>query len=205
MGFWDIALKEYGDAKFQDLIAAANPKADPTKLRPGQKLILPPAATQVPAVTRKGGDVYVVQEGDAGFWGIAQKKYGHGKYWTRIQRANPGVDAYNLRAGQQLIIPPLSQSSAAAPAPTVSATTPPGARKVYTVQAGDAGFWGVAKKVYGDGKYHEVIASANPDADSAKLKPGQKLIIPPLTLLDRRQSQRASSGSGGVSDKPTFE
>ena len=55
----------------------------------------------------RGGGVYVVQEGDTGYWGIAEKVYGNGEHWRLIADANPGVDVETLRAGQKLKIPPL--------------------------------------------------------------------------------------------------
>jgi len=59
--------------------------------------------------------IYRVKEGDNGFWGIATDVYGHGQYWPLIARANPGVDANQLRLGQELIIPPLGETQPAFP------------------------------------------------------------------------------------------
>lgn len=58
----------------------------------------------VPSADRPGE--YVVRAGDAGFWAIAEKVYGDGRYWPLIAKANPSVDANALRPGQKLIIPP---------------------------------------------------------------------------------------------------
>ena len=60
----------------------------------------------------RGGGVYVVQEGDTGYWSIAEKVYGQGEHWALIAKANPGVDVEKLRAGQKLVIPPLPKSKA---------------------------------------------------------------------------------------------
>ncbi|MGH2757374.1 MAG: LysM peptidoglycan-binding domain-containing protein [Actinomycetota bacterium] len=38
----DIAIKFYDDPQFDDLIADANGIEDPTSIRPGQKLVIPP-------------------------------------------------------------------------------------------------------------------------------------------------------------------
>ena len=58
-----------------------------------------------------GNRVYVVVEGDTGFWGIAEKVYGHGKHWPLIQRANPSASPTGLYPGQKLIIPPPPESA----------------------------------------------------------------------------------------------
>lgn len=48
----------------------------------------------------KGGDTYEIVRGDT-LWGIAERTYGHGRYWRRIYRANPG----KARRGGNLIFP----------------------------------------------------------------------------------------------------
>jgi len=128
-----------------------------------------------------GQDIYVVRKGDAGFWGIAEKVYPHGKYWTRIADANPKADSRNLRPGQKLIIPRLKLPTTTPAAPAPTAALRPG-ETWYVVQADDtAGFWGIAKKVYGgQGKYFTLIVKRNPNVDPQKLHKGQKLIIPAL-------------------------
>ena len=60
--------------------------------------------------------------------------------------------------------------------------------RTYVVQHGDNGFWTVSQRMYGHGKYFGVIAKANPDIDSASLRPGQKLRVPPLAQKHRRTS-----------------
>ncbi|MGC9453953.1 MAG: LysM peptidoglycan-binding domain-containing protein [Phycisphaerae bacterium] len=126
---------------------------------------------------------YTVQEGDDGFWGISQKVYGHGKYWELIRDANPDVDSNALRAGQRLRIPALPEEdrvSVNEPESAPGSVRPlSGGRRIYTVQEGDLGFWGVSQTVYGTGRYAHLIARENPQADSSSLRPGQKLIIPP--------------------------
>jgi TP901 family phage tail tape measure protein len=49
-------------------------------------------------------DDYVVKKGDT-LWALAQKYYGSGTKWSKIQSANGGVDPYNLRIGSTLKIP----------------------------------------------------------------------------------------------------
>jgi len=184
-GFWAVAQAVYGEGKYWKLIGDANPEADSNALRPGQVLVIPPLPrlalnTTPPGLTAIGdSQSYTVKQGDKGFWGIAEKVYGHGKYWPLIRRANPEVDSYSLRAGQTLIVPPLKKATGASP-PRPAPTGPAGGKDKYVVQAGDAGFWGVAEKVYGNGKYHTMIATANPGVNPRQLRQGQVLNTPPL-------------------------
>jgi hypothetical protein len=48
----------------------------------------------------KGGEEYEIVRGDT-LWGIAERTYGHGRYWRDIYRANPG----KARDGGNLIFP----------------------------------------------------------------------------------------------------
>ena len=153
---------------------AAKPPA-PAKPR---TIAIPPAP-KLATLARKR--TYVVQKGDRGFWGIAQKEYGDGKYWPLIAKANPNADSNALRAGQRLIIPPKPAPGPRTLQPTrrepVAAAA--GTSGTYVVVKGDNGFWDVAKKMYGNGKYWRLISSANPGVESGALQPGQRLIIPP--------------------------
>ncbi|MBN1943122.1 MAG: LysM peptidoglycan-binding domain-containing protein [Phycisphaerae bacterium] len=217
-GFWIIAQRVYGPdkGKYWTLIQRANPTADTNALREGQTLKIPP----LPAEARQdetttetvagiqpddsgravpgtdGNRVYVVAEGEAGLWGVAEKVYGKGQLWEHIQRANPKVKPSALRPGMKLLIPPLPTTTAAtrpggATARDATATTTgtlprrgetftENNRRYYVVQAGDMGYWGIAKKVYGDGKYSYLIDRANAGVDSYSLQPGDKLEVPPI-------------------------
>jgi nucleoid-associated protein YgaU len=122
LGFWGIAAKVYKDGSKWRLIADANPKADSNNLRPGQKLLIPPLPQAEPKLPRQevepgktfateaGQTIYVVQKGDAGFWGIAAKQYRDGSKWYLIRNANPNVDPRRLQPGMRLIIPPLAEA-----------------------------------------------------------------------------------------------
>lgn len=131
---WKIAQEKYGDGSKHKLISDANPTVK--DLRPGQKLIIPPApsaiahATDTPTTGPTGGQVsggapansgetYIVQAGDTGLWAIAKKKYGDGSKYDLIKKANPGVRTDVLRPGQKLIIPALKDS------PSRTGTTQP--------------------------------------------------------------------------------
>ncbi|MBN1555769.1 MAG: LysM peptidoglycan-binding domain-containing protein [Phycisphaerae bacterium] len=217
-GFWIIAQRVYGpsNGKYWTLIQKANPAADTNALREGQMLKIPPLPAEATAsrdiasagtddrsrfgevTTGEGGNqVYVVAEGEAGLWGVAEKVYGKGQLWEHIQRANPSVKPSALRPGMKLVIPPLpttrTRPGAISSTPqTPTRTTAPASgrrgevftengRRYYVVQAGDKGYWGIAKKVYNDGKYSYLIDRANTGVDSYSLQPGDKLEVPPLS------------------------
>jgi len=218
-GFWAVAQAVYGDGKHWTLIRDANPEADSNTLRPGQVLVIPPLSKPSPALASTttppllppdaGSNVYTVKAGDKGFWGIAEKVYGHGKYWPLIRRANPDVDSYSLRVGQRLLVPPLKKTPGA-PAHLAAGSRPAARNDTYVVQAGDAGFWGIAEKVYGNGKYHTIIATANPGVNPRQLRQGQVLNTPPLpsdvtagTSLPR--APRPPRAQPPADDKPFFD
>ncbi len=229
-GFWTVSERAYGDGKHWALIAKANPEADSNALREGQILKIPPlpvadsavgggtAVAGGPAagqlVSRADGTrYYYVQEGDAGFWTVSQKAYGHGKHWAVIAKANPGVDSGSLKKGQKLLVPPLPAAGSTGGGggrPSATTRTLGPGEKWYTVAEGDAGFWDVAKKSYGAGKHWEVIAKANPNVNPGRLRAGQKLIVPPLSASSGRSIRTSrprdtSTSSRYADDEPIFE
>jgi len=76
-------------------------------------------------------------------------------------------------------------SSLYGPRPTATTGT------IYTVRAGDNGLSTIAQRMYGNAKYHGLIAGANPSVNTYALQPGQKLKIPPLP-----ESARAAATGG---------
>lgn len=210
-GFWGIAHKVYGDGKWFTLIAKANPDLKPEALRPGQKVTIPPLPVEDAGGDLRGGQAlegaatgsttYKVQDGDLGFWGIAEKVYGSGKYFHLIEKANPGVDPTVLRPGQVLVIPPkptpdIATAGTGGPT-TAGGTETVGDQRLYTVQAGDNGFWGIAKKIYGRGHLWPAIKQANPDVDPLRLQPGQKLVVPSVEEAERIAGVDTGASSGG--------
>jgi nucleoid-associated protein YgaU len=220
LGFWYIAAKVYdGKGHLWTRIRDANPGVDTNALRPGMKLKIPPppqtaAPAEPPAPAEQRGKVtqnpstgqrfYVVSEDDkAGFWGIAQKVYGKGHLWPLIHKANLAKvpNPHRLPPGTRLVIPPVPDSTSTAPSTTGTATTDRrnlrgrtytrDGKKFYVVDEGDAGFWGIAEKVYGQGKYASRIRDANPGVDSGNLQPGDRLVIPPLTAADTQPGRSA--------------
>lgn len=132
---------------------------------------------------------YTVKENDQGFWAVSEHVYGDGKHWALIAQANPKADSCRLRAGQTLTIPPLPKAAdpliarlggGAGKPPNGQVVASSDGTRHYYVQDGDAGFWAVSAKAYGNGKYWALIAKANPNVNSLNLKAGQKIIVPPL-------------------------
>jgi nucleoid-associated protein YgaU len=220
-GFWGIAEKNYGSGKYWPLIRDANPNANTRALRAGQKLNIPPLPVQQTTVTAPAGPAlsagttsdertYTVQADDsAGYWGISKKVYNNqGKYYLLIQRANPGVDPLKLNAGDTLVIPALPTEQ---PASTTTGTLPavPTGAGTYTVTDDDTtGFWGIAEKQYGHGKFYYLIEQANRDVDTANLRAGQVLVIPPKPAVDSTDdssSSTPSTPSTPVTGRPVFE
>lgn len=138
-GLWGISKKVWGKGHLWEAIQKANPQIDPSKLRPGMKLVIPdrpdaagrtggtsatatrttaPANQHGQVITDNGRRYYIVAAGDRGYWGIAAKDkvYGAGKYSYLIHQANPGVNSDNLQPGDKLLIPPRPAGSERAPA-----------------------------------------------------------------------------------------
>ena len=214
-GFWGISQKEYGDGKYYVLIEKANPDKKAERLMPGDVLIIPPLPQRATPTERRGevlsgapagSTTYTVQEGDAGFWGIAASLYGNGKYFHLIEAANPGIDPTRLRAGQVLVIPPKttaasssSGSTAAGGGETTGDGPTLGANQTsYTIQSTDStGLWGIAKNLYGDANLYPAIEAANPGLDSTQLTPGQKIVIPSKAEAQRMVGTTGGSSSSG--------
>lgn len=77
----------------------APPASDPSASTPASRN--PPADRSPPVTSRSGTKSYVVKRGES-LYTIAKK---HGVKLSRLQAANPGVEARKLRAGQTLTIP----------------------------------------------------------------------------------------------------
>lgn len=110
-----IATRFYGHEKHRDLIIEANPGMDPTKLRIGQKLVIPKMPPEVAATTRSaepavklapkpGQRVHVVRLGD-NFSTLAREYYDDASLYPAIEKANPDVNPRNLSVGQEILIP----------------------------------------------------------------------------------------------------
>ena len=92
--------------------------------------------------------------------------------------------------------PPATQPAAVG---TVPELLPAGAT-AYVVKANDTGIWNIAEKVYGEGKYWNVIAKANPQVDITRLDVGQTLIIP---KVDKTTDSSTDSSPAPVPVRPS--
>jgi nucleoid-associated protein YgaU len=142
-GYWGIAEKPfvYGDGRKWDLIAKANPNADPARLQVNQELVIPPLVRVTDtrpitiSSTRPSGThgQYTIKAGDT-LVTIAKSQYGDANLWQAIAKANPEVDPTRLKIGKDLVIPPLSEvrpgavAPGATPAPTPSPSPSPTSR-----------------------------------------------------------------------------
>ena len=114
---------------------------------------------------------------------LAENAYGDRSKWTLIRDANPDMD-WDFPDPDMPLIIPIERKAVAEPTPapeTLAEPAAPAANIIYAVSADDtAGYWGIAKKCYGEGKYHTLISEANPNVDSRALRVGQQLVIPPM-------------------------
>ena len=111
-----IAQARYGDERYWESIARANPLKDPRRIRPGEVIRLPVDPSNVqgrrvgdtpdPAPPRQQLD-YVVKPGDT-LGQISESFYGSARYAELIFEANRESlrDADDIRVGQTLRIPP---------------------------------------------------------------------------------------------------
>ncbi len=217
-GYWRIAEKVYGDGLKYTVLQAANPKYTNSDLKPGMRIVVPPLAgvtSKRPStsgvIMQAGGTVYVVTIADTtGYWGIAKKVYGAGKYNELIAKANPGVDSKKLRPGRKLVIPPLPTGRLKVTTVAAKTTFTPEKGGTYLVVKDDS-YWKIAKKLYRKGDLNHLIIAANPKITPPDLKPGQVLKIPPMptaTRLSRGPATASRLPSGGrlpSDDKPIFD
>ncbi|HNX26235.1 MAG TPA: LysM peptidoglycan-binding domain-containing protein [Phycisphaerae bacterium] len=114
--FWTIAQRVYGKGYRYKEIQKANPGVE--TLRPGLRLVIPGEVVSTSSVagemTTYGSDTvttetsaanyYTVKSGDS-LWTIAEKEFGDGSYADLIKKANPNINANNLRVGQRIVLP----------------------------------------------------------------------------------------------------
>jgi Tfp pilus assembly protein FimV len=119
------------------------------------------------------------------FYTIAASVYGDGKYFGRIEDANPTINPNRLRVGTVINIPDAGAASAAV---TASDQTPApdtlDASKSYRIQPSDT-LMSIARKLYGNGQAWQKIYDANKDAigpNPARLKVGTVLRLPSQPL-----------------------
>ena len=132
---------------------------------------------------------HTVEPGDT-LGQIASRTMGSSRHAAELARYN-GLDIETpIRVGQVLRIPPAAPAApvaapppaappvARAPAPAPSRSAPAAsARRTHTVGKGDT-FYGIARRVYGDGGRWRDIASANGLDPDGPLPVGRELLIP---------------------------
>ena len=101
-----IAVTVYGSAKRWLDIQHANPVVDATRLKPGQRIVLPPVTHRVARrhLAADRSQYYTVRPGDT-LSAIARVYYGSGTNWTLIYRTNRekiGPDPDQLEPGTTL-------------------------------------------------------------------------------------------------------
>ncbi len=112
---WKIAEKTYGSGFNAYDIATANQIKNPDLIEPGQELILPSVAPNVPTrgETVMGSSTgkaiqrpheYVIKKGDY-LWKIAQVYYGDGNQWVKIAHANNLAHPNLIFSGNKLALP----------------------------------------------------------------------------------------------------
>ncbi len=114
--FSKIARREYGSADHAKWLMQANALSDPTKLRIGDVLVLPPlpapgaVPVKVPPAASKPvateARSYVVQKNDT-LGQISQRLYGSSRHADLLMKANGLKRPEDLRAGQTLTVPAL--------------------------------------------------------------------------------------------------
>lgn len=154
--------------------------------------------TQEATMAAKPGSTYTVAEGDT-LWSISEKSYGTGYNWTDIAKANNLENSDQLEAGQKIVIPEVSPTTAAlatpeasplaqevepSPSPvtqvapeTVPPTTPTITGNSYTVVEGDT-LWDIACRAYGDCYAWSKIAEANKLENPDLIHPGNVFTLP---------------------------
>lgn len=111
-------------------ISAANPGVDSSKLKLGQKLVIPAAAAGAAAPmaaattsgtsTGAGSESYVVKSGDT----LTKIAKAHGVTVKAIESAN-NLSTTKIKVGQKLKLPAKAEAAAAAPAPEPMAAPAP--------------------------------------------------------------------------------
>lgn len=115
----DISKIHYGTTTRWREIAAANGNLDPTRLKVGQKLQIPPdtrsgsgsarsstnsGATRVSSSSSSSSRDYTIKRGDT-LGEIAQRELGTATRWREIQTMNPGINPMRLVVGKTIKLP----------------------------------------------------------------------------------------------------
>lgn len=121
-----------GSERGWERMLEANPGVDPSRLKIGQVLKVPPAAPArtpeaTPVKSATGANAYTVESGDT-LHRIANKVYGDSRLWKQIYEANKstiGSDPAALKVGTKLQIPPKSGAAPKTDKPEAKDTSKP--------------------------------------------------------------------------------
>ncbi len=170
-----ISQEVYGTSRYWQRIAQANNITEPSRLRIGMIIHIPPLPIEervgITPTPSAGEQIHRVEEGDT-LSEISQKYYGTVRHVKDIMQANNLTDENWLRIGQVLTIPKLE-----VPSITVSTPTRPTAPGEYVVQEGDT-LTSISQQFYGSTRFYTLIMNANGIDYPEALRPGQKLVIP---------------------------
>lgn len=124
---------------------------------------------------------YTVVDGDS-FWSIAGKVYGKPALFKVVQKANPNVGEFDLRAGMKLHIPPKPAPGRTTPTRVRHRPTNDPTVEIYLVKRNDT-LWDIARpyaRARGANilKMVAAIQEANPDVNPRKMRPNTELRIP---------------------------
>jgi nucleoid-associated protein YgaU len=89
---YDIAMQKYGDPTYVQAIREANPGLNPSRLRVGERIVLPKPKEEAAEAEEpeKRQKVYVVRKGDT-LIDIARKMYNDAAMYPKIYKANKDV------------------------------------------------------------------------------------------------------------------
>lgn len=106
-------------------LEAANPDVQPSRLKIGEKLVLPASADTSSSPDMSSGEVYVVKSGDT----LTRIAHSHGTTVKALEAEN-NLSTTKIKVGEKLKIPaaaeaaPASMPQVSAPAPVAAPTTP---------------------------------------------------------------------------------
>lgn len=188
---YDVARRYLGDGELWPALVAANRSAiaDPDRVSPGLRLVIPPTAhaADVTAAAASRSDraeasrsaaaqrskTVVVQSGDT-LSGIAGAYLGDADRWREILELNDLKRATDLREGMEIKLPPLAGSADRGAEPARDA-----APRRYVVKRGDT-LAAIAERTLGDADRWEELYRANRDEldDPDAIRVGQTLSLP---------------------------
>ncbi len=160
-------------------------------VRDGQTLKIPRPGAD-PALAPAKATTHIVAKGET-FRGIARK---FGLTLEDLERANPKIDSANPKAGAKLVIP-ATVNFAGKAVPDPGKPKPSGA--THTVAENDT-YYTIARKY---GVTEDAIASANPDVNPGRLRPGSKLSIPMKPAVAAKKSGPRALPEDAAGDAPS--